>query len=178
VSQRISISGKGKELFFGADDQRTQVNPESSGPNVAATGHAVEEEPRRSGIPAEPANSPPQAPARQPASEQASSPSSQRARSQPQEPRQSPAAGFDGQRRRLRELVFREHPKHGGYRFAQDELDALRDIEYELEVRRGIKVTKNDIVRLSLNHLIEDYRQRPDDSLLVEVFKEEGGRQR
>jgi hypothetical protein len=80
-------------------------------------------------------------------------------------------------RRRLRDLVFRDHPKHVGYRFVQDEIDALRDIEYELEVRRAIKVTKNDIVRLSLNYLIEDYRHRGDDSLLVEIFKEERGGQ-
>jgi hypothetical protein len=86
-----------------------------------------------------------------------------------------PTAGYEDQRRRLRDLVFRDHPKHGGYRFAQDELDALRDIEYELEVQRGIRATKNDIVRLSINHLIDDYRQRGDDSLLVEVLKEEGG---
>ncbi|HWO93677.1 MAG TPA: hypothetical protein VNL92_02845 [Dehalococcoidia bacterium] len=90
----------------------------------------------------------------------------------------APATDIEGRRRRLRELVFRDHPKDVGYRFAQDELDALRDIEYELDVQRGIKVTRNDIVRLGLNQLIEDYRQRGDDSVLVEVFKEERSRGR
>jgi hypothetical protein len=76
----------------------------------------------------------------------------------------------------LRELVLREHPVAGTFRFTQGELDAIRDVRYELEVKRGVKVTGNDIVRLGLNNVIDDYREGGESSLLLDVFKEEGRR--
>lgn len=75
-------------------------------------------------------------------------------------------------RRRLRDLLTREHPVHNSYRFTPDELDALRDVVYELEVKRGIKITKNDLVRLGLNWVMEDYRSNGKQSVVAQVCGE------
>lgn len=49
----------------------------------------------------------------------------------------------------------------------------MRDIVYELEVKRGVKTTRNDVMRLALAWIIDDYRVYRADSLLVAVLKEE-----
>lgn len=66
-----------------------------------------------------------------------------------------------------------EHPVHNTFRYSQQSLDAVRDIVYELEVKRGIKTSRNDVMRLGLAWIIDDYTANGADSLLVAVLKEE-----
>jgi hypothetical protein len=72
-----------------------------------------------------------------------------------------------------RELLGQDHPLHYSYRFTRDEIDALRDIVYELEAKRGLRLTRNDVIRLGLNWVIDDYRVHGKDSVLMQVMKEE-----
>lgn len=49
----------------------------------------------------------------------------------------------------------------------------MRDIVYELEVRWGRKVTRNDVMRAALNWIIEDFREKQEESLLAQLLEEE-----
>ena len=75
-------------------------------------------------------------------------------------------------KRRLRDLLEREHRTHNTYRYHSDELAAVRDIVYELEVRCGAKVTKNDVMRAAVLWAIEDCNERGERSLLVQLLGE------
>lgn len=72
--------------------------------------------------------------------------------------------------RRLRDQLDEEHNLHYSYRFTREEIEALRDAVYELEARRGFRVTRNDIVRLGLEWIIDDYKTHGKESLLVRVI--------
>ena len=75
--------------------------------------------------------------------------------------------------RRLRETLGEDHPVNNTFRYSQESLDAVRDVVYELEVKRNIKTSRNDIMRLGLAWIVDDYRVNGADSLLVAVLKEE-----
>lgn len=185
MKNRVSIKGRGLDAFFGdAPRDNSSSNHEatprpttsSAAPMGSPASHLASE--LASSLASQTASEPATYPASKQAREPASSPAGKMTVPEQRTQAKILSATTENQRRRLRELVFRDHPKDVGYRFAEDEIDALRDMEYELEVQRGIKVTRNDIVRLALNNLIEEYRQRGNDSLLVEVFKEERRRAR
>ena len=156
MSERFSIKGRGAELFFGDEERREpKPRPEFEAPEVPAT---------------HPAPDPASPPAAQPSGQQATlPPSAQDTMSAGARPGELDAST----RHRLRELLAQEHPLHYSYRFTRDEIDALRDVVYELEAKRGLPVTRNDVVRLGLDWLIDDYRARGKESLLMQVLKEE-----
>ena len=156
MSERFSIKGKGAELFFGDEERHESApRPESEAPDVPAT-HAA----------ADPATPP------------ATQPSGQHATLPPSAQDTNDAGARPGEldastRHRLRELLAEEHPLHYSYRFTREEIDALRDVVYELEAKRGLRITRNDVVRLGLNWVMDDYRARGKESLLMQVMKEE-----
>jgi len=150
VSERISIAGKGKELFFGGDDE-PQANSETNPPEMAAT---------------HPDTQPPTNPASQQASKTATMPPSAHGAMRAVEPPFDDSALV----RRLRDQLDEEHSLHYSYRFTRDEIEALRDAVYELEAKRGLRVTRNDIVRLGLEWIIDDYKSHGNESLLVRVM--------
>jgi hypothetical protein len=156
MSERFSIKGKGAELFFGDDERREpQQRPKPELPEVPAT-HA--------------ASGPASPPAAQPPGQQATlPPSAQDTRDASAQLSEADAAT----RHRLRELLAQDHPLHYSYRFTREEIDALRDIVYELEAKRGLRITRNDVVRFGLNWAIDDYRAHGKESLLMQVMKEE-----
>jgi hypothetical protein len=75
--------------------------------------------------------------------------------------------------RELRSLLKREHRIHNTFRYSQEELEAVRDIVYEMEVRWGRKLTRNDVMRAALDLIIEDFRARQQDSFLARLLGEE-----
>jgi len=75
--------------------------------------------------------------------------------------------------RNLRSLLQREHRNHNTFRYSQEELEAVRDIVYEMEVRWGRKLTRNDVMRAALDLIIEDFRARQQDSFLARLLGEE-----
>ena len=75
--------------------------------------------------------------------------------------------------RELRSILKREHRIHNTFRYSQEELEAVRDIVYEMEVRWGRKLTRNDVMRAALDLIIEDFRARQQDSFLARLLGEE-----
>lgn len=55
------------------------------------------------------------------------------------------------------------------HRFTVEEKKALRDIVYAYE-GRGIRTGENEISRIGVNFLIEDYRQNGENSILHKVL--------
>jgi hypothetical protein len=76
-------------------------------------------------------------------------------------------------KRRLRAVLRDERRIHTTVRFSPEEMAALRDLVYELEARKGIKVTRNEVMRLALHFFLEDYEIRKEESLLLQILKEE-----
>ena len=151
MSSRISIKGKGAELFFGGGD--VLESPSSRDETSARKTDSVL--------------------AGKTDSKKASMPESKTARHTevaPGEPQSSAVL------RTLREALLEEHPVNNSFRYSQESLDAVRDIAYELEVMRHLKTSRNDIMRLGLAWIIDDYRAKGADSVLVAVLKEERGK--
>ena len=55
------------------------------------------------------------------------------------------------------------------YRFTQDEKRALAGIVYAYK-ERGIKTSENEITRIALNYLIDEYRRNSTSSILAQVL--------
>lgn len=150
MSERISIKGKGDELFFGADQPG---------------GSPKDAEMRATQFADNPASQPAPLPASSPAT---MPPSAQQEEQQPDVP--GDADGTEAMRR-LHGLLMEEHSLHYSYRFTRSEIDFIRDAVYELEVKHELPATRNDIVRVGLNWLMEDYRLRRKESVLVRVLR-------
>ena len=56
------------------------------------------------------------------------------------------------------------------HRFTLEEKNLLADIEYTYK-RRGIKTSENEITRIAINYLIEEYRQNGEESILAKILK-------
>lgn len=164
MSGRVSIKGQGAEIFFGeaAPERGNDLEPAiETSEDLDASLHDA------------PMPSSESKPAGQQVSQPASLPASK------QDSRQAPS-GRTGEaplnvstKRRLRELLEREHRTHNTYRYHEEELGAVRDIVYELEVRWRRRVTKNDVMRAAVLWAIEDYNERGERSLLVQLLREE-----
>ena len=55
------------------------------------------------------------------------------------------------------------------FRFTDRELSSLEDAIYDVSKRFGAKLTKQELVRLGLNAVIADYQERGDASLLGQL---------
>jgi hypothetical protein len=56
------------------------------------------------------------------------------------------------------------------HRFTLAEKNLLADIEYTYK-REGIRTSENEITRISINYIIEDYRQNGEESILAKILK-------
>ena len=56
------------------------------------------------------------------------------------------------------------------HRFTLEEKNLLADIEYTYK-RRGIRTSENEITRIAINYLIEEYRQNGEQSILAKILK-------
>jgi hypothetical protein len=171
MSGRVSIKGQGADIFFGeaggegADNSRKDMMPV---PDQDRDPEHVLSPPQESKPASKAAGQVASQQDSLPASKQDSQQDSQQAR-----PAQEGAGRLSAStRRKLRDLLEREHRTHNTYRYHDDELAAVRDIVYELEVRRGMKVTRNDVMRAALLWTIEDYNNRGEDSCLMQLLRE------
>lgn len=71
---------------------------------------------------------------------------------------------------RLRAVLQAKALRTRTFRYTEEELNAIRDIVYELDTLHGRKVDKNDVVRIALNWLVDDFEQRKEASVLVRVL--------
>lgn len=166
MSGRATIKGKGAEIFFGEDAEKSDLSPDES---------------------LEPSSD---KPAVVPTSLSPDVPASGRldVKTSASTPGRAPLPGQDEDetrhffqrlilpqplKRKLRGILRSERRIHTTIRFSADEMAAWRDLMYELEAKRGIKVTRNEVVRIALHLLLEDYALRKDESLLLQVLREE-----
>lgn len=56
--------------------------------------------------------------------------------------------------------------QHNTFRYSKDELELLTDVVYEVGREHDVKMLRQDVLRLGLNYIIHDYRDRGDESLL------------
>jgi hypothetical protein len=72
---------------------------------------------------------------------------------------------------RIRKAVMKRS-RLGGFtfRYQREELDRLDDVVAKVNKNQDIKVSKNDVVRISLNWLLEDYDENKQASVLRNVL--------
>ena len=158
MSGRVSIKGQGAEIFFGEAAKHLETSEDENADHQDAP------------IPP-PESKPASKTTDQPASQQTSLPASKQDSKQAPSSRTGEAPLSVSTRRRLRELLEREHRTHNTYRYHEEELAAVRDIVYELEVRWGRKVTRNDVMRAAVLWAIEDYNEHGEHGLLVQLLR-------
>jgi aspartate carbamoyltransferase regulatory subunit len=61
--------------------------------------------------------------------------------------------------------------KNDTFAFTTEELNAIEDLKIDLKRRLDLPATKNDIVRCGIHSIIEDYRQRGAESLIVQRIR-------
>ena len=71
--------------------------------------------------------------------------------------------------------IIRKAVKHLGkeaatYRFTQEEKKALADIVYTYK-GQGIRTSENEITRIAINYLVENYKQDGENSILARVIE-------
>ncbi len=55
--------------------------------------------------------------------------------------------------------------------FTESEFEALEDLKLAMRRKHDLPATKNDIARLALHHIAEDYHRNPDRSIVVSRLK-------
>ena len=68
------------------------------------------------------------------------------------------------------EFLNRRHLSSFTFRFKVKELEDLDRVTTEINKSVGQKVSKNDLVRLALNWLLQDYQTNHDRSMLAGVL--------
>ncbi len=70
----------------------------------------------------------------------------------------------------IRKAVKQIGKEAATFRFTETEKEALADIEYSYK-RQGIRTSGNEITRIGLNFLIEDYHRNGENSILAKILK-------
>jgi len=151
--KRVSVQGKGADLFFG-DLQAPEPVPEQPGdeqgmPVEAPTPQALEQ--------TNPSTPPDERSEQAQASKHASN-------------------GADGSEQNelissvILDAIWRDLAEQAtvtnAFRYTHEELGQLTDAIYELGKEHGTRVTKQEVARLGLNAILTDYQIRGADSLL------------
>jgi hypothetical protein len=172
VAKRVSLKGKGADLFFGdyapESPAGERVEPDLSDRDAPMTGAALD-----GGSPAANGAGPAVGPATAPAPPGASTepqqtPARAKARSQASKQASSnhdEAATVEAIRKTVkalgREVSF--------VRLTPEEKGALAEVVYAYK-RQGIKTTENEINRIAINALLADYHANGEASLLARVL--------
>jgi len=166
MAKRVSVKGKGADIFFGdyppapspsgtSNGEGTVVgaitpaaarNPESESTGQQTTEPSMQESKK----------------ARMPARKQAVAPWPQPSVSTPDHPFSVQVLNS------IWQSVSHQATITNAFRYTEEELSALADALYEVTKRHGVKLSKQDIARLGLNAVLSEYRARGDASLLGE----------
>ena len=65
---------------------------------------------------------------------------------------------------------MKKHLSSFTFRFQAEELEALDRVTDEINRNRGQKTSKNDVIRLALNWLLQDLEENKDNSTLARVL--------
>jgi hypothetical protein len=69
-----------------------------------------------------------------------------------------------------RKLQLKHHLSSYTFRYRLEELEALRKLDEKLKKSHPNKMSKNDLVRIGVNWLLEDYEQNGDTSMLARIL--------
>ncbi len=162
MARRVSMKGKGADLFFGDDAPKPQESPLEQPPPADST----------------PSNDAPQAPvpasmpavrhARKQESKKAVLPDSKPARMQRDEAaaQSSAPSVTDDALHAIWNDVASQASITNSFRYTTYELTRLGDILYEVSKRHGVKLTKQDVARLGLNLVLWDFETHGVECLL------------
>lgn len=65
----------------------------------------------------------------------------------------------------------RKHLSNGSFRYRPDELDTMDAIYHELEDKKPGRISKNDLARMALIVLCQDYQDNGEQSTLAQIFQ-------
>ena len=182
MARRVSLKGKGADLFFGdyplgVDDPGTSpeesmsaipadtvIPPEIVTPEMTSAQEATD------------AATPPIEPSSRPSTPlpEAARPAKRSRRSDvTSEPATSIAAELLGAELidTMWERLASQASISNSFRYTDHELDELNDVLYHVSKDERVRLTKQDIARLGLNAVLWDYRRRGDASLLSEFAR-------
>jgi len=69
-----------------------------------------------------------------------------------------------------RKLQLKHHLSSYTFRYRLEELEALRKLDEKFEKTHPNKMSKNDLVRIGVNWLLEDYEQNGETSMLARIL--------
>jgi hypothetical protein len=69
-----------------------------------------------------------------------------------------------------RKLQQKHHLSSYTFRYRLEELEALRKLDEKFEKSHPNKMSKNDLVRIGVNWLLEDYEQNGETSMLARIL--------
>jgi hypothetical protein len=69
-----------------------------------------------------------------------------------------------------RKLQQKHHLSSYTFRYRLEELEALRKLDEKLEKSHPNKMSKNDLVRVAVNWLLEDYEKNGETSMLARIL--------
>ena len=69
------------------------------------------------------------------------------------------------------DLVAEQATITNAFRYTDQDLTTLADVLYDITKRHRVKISKQDVARLGLNAVLQDYQRRGDASLLGELAR-------
>ncbi len=70
----------------------------------------------------------------------------------------------------VRKAVKQVGKEAATHRFTQEEKQALADIEYTYQ-RQGMRTSENELTRIAINYVVEEYGQHGEQSILAKALK-------
>lgn len=156
--KRVSIKGRGSDLFFG-DGAGALATPNTSQSESIASSGDQSTQTQASG----------------PSSKQASNIASKQASHQTRRSTPSPVQGdisilaADASLASILEGMSGRAAIANTFRFTEEELARLEDVIYALTKSQRSKFSRQDVIRLGLNLALWDYEARGDASLLAQA---------
>jgi hypothetical protein len=176
MPKRVSVKGKGADLFFGDYDPiEGGAPPPAQVPQNGQSPEPLPETPPAAAAPAAfaPANPVPQAPAKtsrtKPESSRASRPASQPSIEHASKLASMLAGAESETIDAIRKVVKTQGREVSFIRLTPEEKAQVSDIVYTYK-RQGQKTTENQINRIAINYLLHDYHEHGEQSVLARVL--------
>lgn len=82
----------------------------------------------------------------------------------------SPPSPVDPALERVRRAIRQQGKEAATHRFTVDEKRMLKKIEHEYSLR-GIRTSENEITRIAINYLCDDYKKNKEHSVLARILE-------
>jgi len=166
VAKRVSLKGRGADIFFGGDAPTESV---IAAAEPLAVPDASPPLARESADIGEPSIVPDDVPSKQPFQRtRARTDARVHARTEALMHAEMLASQVGALRRRLQ---AKQRLASQTFRFQTEELEELDRIFEQVKQTTSATISKNDLVRLGLNWLLAEYQERGEESLLASVLR-------